>query len=54
MKHFYTISPYQNNLSSKFVENNEIDKEMLILLHGSCDTDLKRSIAEVADTLHTI
>ena len=59
MKHFCTIWPYQNNLSSKYMyaENLEwviLKIEMHIRLHGSCGTDLRRSIAEVTDNIHAI
>ena len=30
MKHFYTIWPYQNNLSLKYVENLDIEKKIEI------------------------
>ena len=55
MKYFYTNWPYWNNLNSIYFENLHIKKiEMHIRLHGSCGTDLGRSIAEVTDTIHAI
>ena len=41
-------------ITPKYVENLDIEKEMHIRLHGSCGTDLGRSIAEVTDNIHAI
>ena len=47
-------SDHKKKLSSKYVENLIIEKEMHNQLYGNCGTDLGRSIAEVTDNIHAI